>query len=99
MWQRSVAVDPSARYTDAAGFASALRGALEAPAGEGAFDKSRGMVSERGFDGKQGWEVAKRARRHGILLRPLGDTVYLVPPLNVGEDDLEAMLSAVAVAL
>lgn len=30
---------------------------IETPKGEGAFDKGRGMVSERGFDGEQGWEV------------------------------------------
>lgn len=35
----------------------------------------------------------------GVLLRPLGNTVYILPPYCVSEDDLDAIYSAVNVAL
>jgi len=35
----------------------------------------------------------------GVLLRPLGNTVYILPPYCISEDDLDAVYSAVNVAL
>ena len=35
----------------------------------------------------------------GVLLRPLGNTVYILPPYCVSDDDLDAVYSAVNVAL
>ena len=35
-----------------------------------------------------GLQVCLRAREHGLLLRPLGDTLLLVPPLCLSEDEL-----------
>jgi adenosylmethionine-8-amino-7-oxononanoate aminotransferase len=39
-----------------------------------------------------GWRVADEARARGVFLRPLGDTVYVAPPLNVPIDVLETTL-------
>jgi adenosylmethionine-8-amino-7-oxononanoate aminotransferase len=42
-----------------------------------------------------GWRVADEARARGVYLRPLGDTVYVAPPLNVPMDVLDEMLEVV----
>lgn len=41
-----------------------------------------------------GWCVADEARKRGVFLRPLGDTVYIAPPLNVPMDVLETVIDA-----
>ena len=46
-----------------------------------------------GYLGKLGWRVYDEARRRGAYIRPLGDTVYLTPPLNIDDDELDALLS------
>jgi adenosylmethionine-8-amino-7-oxononanoate aminotransferase len=40
---------------------------------------------------------ALRARfvRHGVWVRPFGDVVYLMPPLVIGEADLERLIAAI----
>jgi adenosylmethionine-8-amino-7-oxononanoate aminotransferase len=53
----------------------------------------------RGYLGQAGWRVAAAARRRGVYLRPLGDTVYIAPALNIPDADLEALLQAVEESL
>jgi adenosylmethionine-8-amino-7-oxononanoate aminotransferase len=50
------------------------------------------------FDPKRrmGAEVCQRIRKHGVILRPLGDVIVLMPPLAMGLDDLKKMVAAVA---
>ena len=45
---------------------------------------------------RTGRRVYAEALRRGALLRPLGDTMYLFPPLNTSPDDLRAMVSVLA---
>jgi adenosylmethionine-8-amino-7-oxononanoate aminotransferase len=45
--------------------------------------------------GGTGWRVYDEARARGAYLRPLGDTVYVCPPLTIDDADLEALLSIV----
>jgi adenosylmethionine-8-amino-7-oxononanoate aminotransferase len=45
---------------------------------------------------RTGHRVTLEARRRGAIVRPLGDTVVLVPPLSIVTDDLEALLTIVA---
>ncbi len=40
-----------------------------------------------------GWRVYAEARKRGAYLRPLGDTVYVCPPLNIDDDELEKLLA------
>jgi adenosylmethionine-8-amino-7-oxononanoate aminotransferase len=40
---------------------------------------------------RTGWHVYREAVRRGALLRPLGDTMYLFPPLTVAEADIDEM--------
>lgn len=51
-------------------------------------------TGEGGYLGDAGWRVYEEAKRRGAYLRPLGDTVYVCPPLVIGEDDLEDLLGA-----
>jgi len=48
-----------------------------------------------GYLGRLGWRVYDEARRRGAYLRPLGDTVYVTPPLTIPDDDLDALLAIV----
>ena len=43
-----------------------------------------------------GAAVCLSAREHGVIVRPLGDVVVLMPPLAMGEDDLARVVRAVA---
>ena len=52
-------------------------------------------VGARGYLGTVGWEISEAALELGAHLRPLGNTVYLVPPLNIEDADLERMLGIV----
>ncbi len=45
---------------------------------------------------RSGWQVFRRAVARGALLRPLGDTLYLLPPLNTASADLERMIAILA---
>lgn len=50
-------------------------------------------VGRPGYLGETGWKVAEHALSLGALLRPLGNTVYVVPPLNIEDDALDQLLS------
>jgi adenosylmethionine-8-amino-7-oxononanoate aminotransferase len=52
-------------------------------------------VGASGYMGKVGWDIADVALELGAHLRPLGNTVYIVPPLNIGDDDLDRLLQIV----
>jgi len=43
-----------------------------------------------------GPRVCAAARAHGVLLRPLGDVVVLMPPLSITHDEIDALVGAVA---
>lgn len=66
--------------------------------------RALGMVAafdlgDEGYHGRRGWALAEKVRAKGVLLRPLGDTIYLVPPLNVSDEDLETVLDAISTSL
>lgn len=42
-----------------------------------------------------GAAVCRAARRHSVLLRPLGDVVVLMPPLSISEPECELLVDAV----
>ena len=44
-------------------------------------------------------QVCLRARDHGLLLRPLGDSLLLVPPLCLDESELGELVHRTALAL
>jgi adenosylmethionine-8-amino-7-oxononanoate aminotransferase len=42
--------------------------------------------------GALGWRVYEEAKRRGAYVRPLGDTVYVCPPLTIEDDELDLLL-------
>jgi len=44
---------------------------------------------------RTGFEVCRAARRRGVLIRPLGDVVVLMPPLGISDDELDELTSVV----
>jgi adenosylmethionine-8-amino-7-oxononanoate aminotransferase len=48
---------------------------------------------------RTGWHVYREAVRRGALLRPLGDTMYLFPPLTATETDVGEMAAILADSL
>jgi adenosylmethionine-8-amino-7-oxononanoate aminotransferase len=44
---------------------------------------------------RTGFEVCRAARRRGVIVRPLGDVVVLMPPLGIGDDDLAELAGVV----
>ena len=51
-------------------------------------------VASRGE--RTGFQVCRRARDRGVIVRPLGDVVVLMPPLSIGDDDLTELVTTVA---
>jgi adenosylmethionine-8-amino-7-oxononanoate aminotransferase len=46
-----------------------------------------------------GHRVAIEARRRGVIVRPLGDVVVLMPPLAISKQDLQRLVHAVAASI
>jgi adenosylmethionine-8-amino-7-oxononanoate aminotransferase len=63
--------------------------------------RSRGMIGaldlapDAKYLSSLGWRVYAEARKLGAYLRPLGDTVYIAPPLTISDTDLEELLAIV----
>jgi adenosylmethionine-8-amino-7-oxononanoate aminotransferase len=52
-----------------------------------------------GYLARAGWRVFDAARRRGVYLRPLGNVVYVAPPLNILDADLGELLGKVREAI
>jgi adenosylmethionine---8-amino-7-oxononanoate aminotransferase len=48
---------------------------------------------------RMGHRVTLEARKRGAIVRPLGDTVVLVPPLSISEEDLQRLLEITSVSI
>jgi adenosylmethionine---8-amino-7-oxononanoate aminotransferase len=46
-----------------------------------------------------GARVVTEARRHGVILRPLGNVIVLMPPLSIMEDEIDLLCSATSAAI
>ncbi len=46
-----------------------------------------------------GMRVIEEARRHGVIIRPLGNVIILMPPLSVTEDELRTLVTVTAEAI
>jgi adenosylmethionine-8-amino-7-oxononanoate aminotransferase len=53
--------------------------------------------TRQAFDPRRrvGAQICTRLRHHGVILRPLGDVVVIMPPLAMEMDDLKRIVSAV----
>jgi adenosylmethionine-8-amino-7-oxononanoate aminotransferase len=52
-------------------------------------------LGDSGYLSDAGWRVYAEARKRGAYIRPLGDTVYIAPPLTIDRQTLEELLSIV----
>jgi adenosylmethionine-8-amino-7-oxononanoate aminotransferase len=57
--------------------------------------RERATKEPYAWEEKRGWRVAHEARERGVLIRPLGNTVVIMPPLSIAEDELGALLAAI----
>ncbi|HCU24564.1 MAG TPA: adenosylmethionine--8-amino-7-oxononanoate transaminase [Deltaproteobacteria bacterium] len=48
---------------------------------------------------RRGAKICREARRHGVLLRPLGDVLVLMPPLAIESEQIQALTEALFLAL
>ena len=46
-----------------------------------------------------GHQVTLAARARGAIVRPLGDTIVLMPPLSISEDELRRLVAITAEAI
>lgn len=53
------------------------------------------LNADAAYLGGLGWRASARAREMGAYLRPLGDVVYVAPPLNIPMSDLEELCAIV----
>jgi adenosylmethionine-8-amino-7-oxononanoate aminotransferase len=44
---------------------------------------------------RTGFEVCRAARRRGVIIRPLGDVVVLMPPLGIADAELDELVAVV----
>ena len=44
---------------------------------------------------RTGFQVCRAARRRGVIIRPLGDVVVLMPPLGISDDELAELTAVV----
>jgi adenosylmethionine---8-amino-7-oxononanoate aminotransferase len=61
--------------------------------------RDRGTAAPFCAEKLAGARVCRAARPHGVLVRPLGDVVVLMPPLSITRDELDLLVRAVARAL
>jgi adenosylmethionine---8-amino-7-oxononanoate aminotransferase len=61
----------------------------------GALDLAGGS----GYLDRTGWRVYELALQRGAYVRPLGNVVYVAPPLNIPEEDLEELLATVEICV
>ncbi len=83
----------------AAKIAAAFEALEELPAV--ARSRSLGMIGavdlsgDEGYLARAGWRVYDEARSRGAYLRPMGNLVYVTPPLNIPDEALERLLAIV----
>jgi adenosylmethionine-8-amino-7-oxononanoate transaminase len=56
-------------------------------------------IEVRSAGERTGFAVCRRARDHGVIVRPLGDVVVLMPPLGIRDDQLAELVGAVTAAI
>ncbi len=61
--------------------------------------KEKASGAEYDYGERMGFQVCQAARQHGVLLRPLGNVVVMMPPLSLSVDEAQLMLRALEDAL
>lgn len=61
--------------------------------------KDRRTREPYAFEARKGFEVCQAARKRGVLLRPLGNVVVLMPPLSLTVEEATLLVDTVAEAI
>ena len=61
--------------------------------------KDRATKEEFPFAERVGFQVCMAARKHGVLLRPLGNVVVLMPPLSLTLEEAKLLTDALGDAI
>ncbi|MDP2167401.1 MAG: adenosylmethionine--8-amino-7-oxononanoate transaminase [Thermodesulfovibrionales bacterium] len=61
--------------------------------------RDKGTKEPYAYAEKAGWKVALRAREDGVLIRPLGNVVVLMPPLSISMENMRRMLDVIGNAI
>jgi len=48
---------------------------------------------------KMGWKVCYKAREKGLIIRPLGNVIVLMPPLSISHQELKGLIQITAEAI
>ncbi len=59
----------------------------------------RGTKESYDLAEKMGWRVAFRARDNGVIIRPLGNVIVVMPPLNITEQNLIQLFKVIKDAI
>jgi len=51
------------------------------------------------WEEKAGWKVSYKARENGVLIRPLGNVVVIMPPLSISLEDLGCLMDVMKKAI
>jgi adenosylmethionine-8-amino-7-oxononanoate aminotransferase len=60
-------------------------------------DKKRGIPY--GYAEKIGYRVCSEAKKHGVLMRPLGNVIVLMPPLAISGKDLMRLIEVISISI
>jgi adenosylmethionine-8-amino-7-oxononanoate aminotransferase len=60
-------------------------------------DKSKGMPYST--EERRAWRVCREALARGVWIRPLADVLYVMPPLAISLEELDSLMSTLAVAI
>jgi adenosylmethionine-8-amino-7-oxononanoate aminotransferase len=61
--------------------------------------KDRSTKEAYHWEEKVGWKVAYAAREQGVLLRPLGNVVVIMPPLSISIENLRRMMDVIRISI
>lgn len=66
-----------------------------------ALDLVRDRLSDEPFpwEKRRGAAVCLAARKHGVLLRPLGDVLVVMPPLSITLDEIDRLMTALEIGI
>jgi adenosylmethionine-8-amino-7-oxononanoate aminotransferase len=51
------------------------------------------------WEEKMGWNVAYKAREEGVLIRPLGNIIVIMPPLSISIENLSRLMDVIKKAI
>src|SRR5208337_945214 len=48
------------------------------------------------WEERMGWRVACKARDEGVLIRPLGNVIVIMPPISISADSMERLMDVIS---